>query len=548
MESEQSQNFNERLSQWVASQGFWFQIRYSMTGSGSKGTAMFHLLRLGFRLMIFLLVVAAGAWIYLVKVTESEKFSKSLESSIKSGLFASDAEMEGFSRTQGQLVISRFACQGGNDTFFTSLEARNIRCKMGLLDGTTGQWDTGVVAITTLDMELRAGADDEESAAMLSSALFDRSQDVLINTVEVARASLRWGYSDRTRGNIENSALRVQRHADGMTLNFKGGNFSQNWLRNLEIVNLVVVCDREGLRFETAEFRRGQGSVSLTGLKVVGGERPMVSGTAKIRKLGLEDAVPSALRSFIEGSISGNFAISGSTNTSDGIGFAGQVILDGQDTISLRDRVPLLKTLSILDYVRNYHRVDFREGSFRMKTTGGGMELTDLSLKADDLFTMEGKMRVRLPTPEEAKAGSEPSKQDGNFPIFNGQDLEEEETRAKPEEADFTLRKAGAAFKREKEKEAKTDGTESLSDRLMLTLQTRQLEAQASERASRTLRYEGQFRVTIPADAFERAPRLHAQFPLEARTGRIPLMVPIEGMLHEITLKQAEDLYQQGQH
>jgi hypothetical protein len=32
MESEQSQNFNERLSQWVANQGFWFQIRYSMTG------------------------------------------------------------------------------------------------------------------------------------------------------------------------------------------------------------------------------------------------------------------------------------------------------------------------------------------------------------------------------------------------------------------------------------------------------------------------------------------------------------------------------------
>ena len=55
MESEQSQNFNERLSQWVANQGFWFQVRYSMSGSGMKGRAMFHLLRIGFRLLVFLL-------------------------------------------------------------------------------------------------------------------------------------------------------------------------------------------------------------------------------------------------------------------------------------------------------------------------------------------------------------------------------------------------------------------------------------------------------------------------------------------------------------
>src|SRR6187455_3043256 len=75
MESEQSQNFNERLSQWVANQGFWFQIRYSMTGSGTKGTAMFHLLRLSFRLLIFLLLVAAGSWLYLVKLAETKTFS-----------------------------------------------------------------------------------------------------------------------------------------------------------------------------------------------------------------------------------------------------------------------------------------------------------------------------------------------------------------------------------------------------------------------------------------------------------------------------------------
>ena len=66
--------------------------------------------------------------------------------------------------------------------------------------------------------------------------------------------------------------------------------------------------------------------------------------------------------------------MSGSTNSSDGIGFEGQVVLDGKDVISLRERLHLLKALRWWTTSRNYYRVDFREGSFQMKTTGGGME------------------------------------------------------------------------------------------------------------------------------------------------------------------------------
>ena len=63
---------------------------------------------------------------------------------------------------------------------------------------------------------------------------------------------------------------------------------------------------------------------------------------------------------------------------------------------------------------------------------------------------------------------------------------------------------------------------------------------------ARTLRYEGEFRITIPADAFERAPHLKVQLPVDPKLNRIPMIVPIEGTLYELTLKQAEDLYQQG--
>ena len=92
MESEQSQNFNERLSQWVATQGFWFQIRYSMSAGGTKGTMMFHLLKLTSRLLIFLLVVAAGGWLYLFKLTGTKKFNEDFKTSLQQGFSASEVE------------------------------------------------------------------------------------------------------------------------------------------------------------------------------------------------------------------------------------------------------------------------------------------------------------------------------------------------------------------------------------------------------------------------------------------------------------------------
>jgi hypothetical protein len=545
MESEQSNNFNQRLSQWVANQGFWFQLRYSLSGSGNTGTAFYQLLRMSFRVLIFLLVVSAGVMYFLVKRPATAKFMNGLTQELKEGFSATEAEIRGFTRIQGELGIYLLSLQGGKDTFYDAMVLRDIRCKMGYTDGLTGVWDTGTVSVSRLVMELRAGADDAKSSEMFSKAIFKESERVAIKTIEIADANISWGYSERTRGGIEHSVLKIQRLENGLRLNFKGGTLSQNWLRKIEIVDLVIVCDPDGMVFEKGLLRDGPGTVDFSGLKVVGGERPVISGTAKIRKLDLEGLLPMTLRNYIEGSISGDFKVTGSTNSSDGIAYAGQVTLDGEDKISLRDRIHLLKALSTVDYVRNYHRVDFSEGSFQMKTNAGGMEISDLNLKGDELMTLEGKLRVRLPTPEEARAAVEKGTRVGGAPLFSGDVSEAENTGPKLENSDFTLRKAAEATKRAKEQNS-AEWNGSLYDRLGLSLEMRRLQEQASERASRTLMYEGAFRITLQADAFDRAPKLASQFPVDPKSGRVPLVVPIEGNIYEITLKQAEDIYQQG--
>lgn len=545
METEQTQNFNERLSQWVANQGFWFQVRYSLAGTGIKGRAMFHLLRMSFRLLIFLLLVAVCMWIYLIKRPNSVRFNNVFHDELQSGLSARELEIRGLQHLQGRLEIGRLAAQGGEQTFFDSMEARNIRFKMGLLDGLVGQWQTGVVSIARLEIDLRAGTDNAEAANKLAEAVFRNAEQVEANTFEVADVSVRWGYSERTQGSIDSSTLKVNRAGSGWRLHFKGGTLQQNWLQDLEIVNLVVIAEKGGLFFEQAEFKNGEGTVEFPGLRVLAGERPQVEGIVKIRKLTLESIIPSALRSFIEGSISGDFKVFGSTNSSDGIGFEGQVVMDGSDSVSLRERLHLLKALSVVDYSRNYHRVDFREGSFQVRTQRGGMLLSKIDLKAEDLFTMEGEINVRLPTQEEINAALEKGASSSDSSLFQSDDDMAGVKKLPAGESDFTLRRAAQEARRIKEGAQSLDSL-SLFDRLGLSIEMRRLQSEASERMSRMLRYEGVVGITIPGDAFERAPHLRTLYPPDPVSGRIPMRVPIEGQLYELTLRQAEDIYQQG--
>jgi hypothetical protein len=365
------------------------------------------------------------------------------------------------------------------------------------------------------------------------------------NSFEVEDLSVRWGYSERTQGSIESSTLKMQRTDTGWRLNFKGGTFQQNWLRKLEIVNLVVLAESGGLVFERAEFKKQKGTVEFPGLRLTGGERPEVSGIVKIRHLDIEDIIPPALRSFVEGTISGDFKVFGSTNSLDGLGFEGQVVMDGQNVVSLRERFHLLKALSVVDYSRNYHRVDFREGSFQIRTHQGGMQLSRIDLKAEDLFTMEGEINVRVPTQEEIDAAVAKGTGLESSPLFGGEEELSGARELPGGDPDFTLRRAAQEAKRI---EGGTQSLESLTlfDRLGMNVEMRRLQSQASERMSRMLRYEGTVRITLPGDAFERAPRLQELYPVDSVSGRIPIRVPIDGHLYELTLRQAEDIYQQG--
>jgi hypothetical protein len=544
MQSEQLQNFNERLSQWVASQGFWFQVRYSMASGGTKGVALFHFLRLSFRLLIFLLIVSAGLGVWLVKRTESRGFRQGLETSIGSGCSAEEVKMEGFKRVQGELAIARVVGRGGKGTFFSEVEIRDIKCRMGLLDGLHGVWEPGVISAARLEIDLRAGADDAESSAQIAEAVFREFSKVKVQSMEVSDATLRWGYFERA-GRIEGSLLKIQRVEQGWRLNFQGGTFSQSWLRDLPIIDMIVIVTPDGLTFEKAELGEGTASVDFSGLKVEGGERPVVDGVVKVRRMPIERMVPAAASDFVEGSISGDFRASGSTNTGEGIGFEGQVVLDGEDYVTLRDRIHLLRALTVVDVFNNYGRVDFREGSFQLKTGGGQMLLSNLDLVAGDLMTLQGQILARPPTQEEIAKGLATGGAGSLAPVFDPAGGAKDEVYRPEDDPDFTLRKAGKEVNKDRQMKV-DDPNLSLFDRIALIADARELQERETERRSRQLQYEGGCRITLRSDAFDSAQLLREMLPVDPSNGRIPMDVPIEGDLFSLTLKQAEELYIRG--
>ena len=510
-----------------------------MSGGGSKGALGFHFLKLAARLGVFLVIIAIGVWIFLIRQPGTEGYQEDLKTSLKEKFGAEEIEVKGFSKQQGELYISGLAMKGGEETFFSGMELKNLKCRMGLFDSFTKEWDLGLIEISRANLGLRAGADSKVSSAAIGNILFQDTGRIKIQAIEVADMSVEWGYSGRTHGEIVGSKMRAQRLENGWRLRFKGGTFSQNWLKRLDIEELEIVFGRQGIVFEKAVFKKDGGFVTFKGVKVKAGERPEVTGKMNMRKMSVSSLVPVAVRNFVEGTVSGEFAVTGSTNSTEGIGFEGDIDLKGEDVIALRDRIHLLRALSVVDAFNTYRRIDFRDGSLHMKTQGGKLELSNVDLSADELFRMKGELTVRLPTDDEAKIFVDPGAGDGGFDVI----LNDDELGSQP---DMTLKgaaksageKSGVGF-------AKSDD-ESLFNRLGLSVQNRRLEEKAAAQLSRSLRYEGKFTISLQGEAFARAPQLAEMFPADEKTKRISLEVPLDGILYDLTLDQAEQIYKNG--
>jgi hypothetical protein len=512
-ESEQLQNFHQRLDHWVSKQGFWVQLRFSLAGGGGKGSLSFHLMQLAARVLLFLFISVGAALLFFVMRDDSELFQKEVKRSFKEKLVGEEIEITGLSSQRGEFAIKRLAMTGKQGAIFTEMQLNNISCEHSVFSNFKKVWDPGVVFISRADLALRAGADSPEAAESMSNVYFQKSDNLKLEKIVVNHASIRWGYSEGTRGAILGSNMTADRQPEGWRLRFKGGTFSQNWLKGLNIEEMIVQLGRKGVVIEKATFKKNEGYVRLLGVQLKASERPEISGKISLEKMDLLSFLPVFASDYLEGTISAELKVFGSTNSTEGIGLEGDLVLKDDDFISVRDRVHVLRAINVTDSFNSLNKsIELREGGFHIKTYAGKLEITGANLTAGDLFRMKGDLTVRPPTKEESVS-------------FNvSTDTEDQAS----------------------EQASGKQGEKSLFEKLEMNLEERDLDGLKASQRLRTMIYEGEMEISLPKESFEKAPKLEEIYSLRDPDGRILMAVPLEGRLDELTLKQAEKIYENG--
>lgn len=533
MDSDQQKSFDQRLNQWIADQGFWFQLRHAF-GSGTTGRSMFQLVRMFMRLLVLVLaaVVIGGVW--LERRTRSQGFHRNLESRAAEALGAKELKIGGIQQSNGILEIGRCTAEGRRDTIFTSFEAGNIRLKMNLIEDVLTKWRPGRVMISRMSMDIRGGASDDASAQSIGDKIFREFDQFQIDTIEIADMSLCWGHSPGTRGSIENGRMILHRGVGSLWITVEGGIFRQNWLEDLEIRKLTVVCTREGIRIEEGLLTRDQATVDLSGVSVKTGAVPEIDGVVKVRNYPMKTSFPTDVSELMEAVISGDFEVSGSTNHSAGVRFSGKVTMGPGASVTLRETIPLLRALTVVDGLRNYRRVPFESGNFVLKTGGGMVEISDLQLKSGDLLWLSGELKARRPTQQETEA------LDPRKPVS---DAGAQKMEVEPEFsfADFRAENTGVT-----DVSGDSGSEKNFFDRIARQQEENRKMVEISDAALRMLRYEGRMVASLQPDVFDRSPELRGLFPTDAATKRLNLEVPLQGALFELTKKQSEELYRRG--
>ena len=547
MESESTNVFNDRLAQWVARQGFWFQLRYSMAG-GSASVLMYHVLRLLLRVLIFALILAAIALFFLIKRTDQASFKTELRNQIVAGLDAEGGVMRNFSRSQNRAMIRHLVIYGGANSYVENMEATGIRFRMGLLDGFNGRWKPNSITVERMSLSVKAGAETPEEAAKLANSLLKSFDKVQFQNLESSQTRITWGYSERTMGSISGSKMLAIREGNGWRFKFTGGVFEQNWLRNLQIKELVIVCNDQGLVIEKGEFEVTMqtgisdgkiGKVSLRQVKIAGGPRPEFAGSVVLENVPLEPLLQESYHSYIDGRVSGEMKISGSTNSPDGVSLAGRISLNEGDSLTLRSRLPLLNSLAILSPSGSFRKVSFNDGYFSLKTTGGVLTISDIVLSAPEQMTIKGGFSVRPLEDKEIMELIKKGVMEEEFAAPSG--IKSAATKARQDE--ITLSKAAQLAR---ENSGKTLGFADDSLDLGTPFQAesiqQQAQARAAEKMATTARYEGALQLTLPMKAFPPNVPFLDRFSKTPNGENLIMDVPLRGSLLEITVSQAEEL------
>ena len=392
--------YQSKVSDWIGRQGVLFQIRYARTvGAVTLGR---HLSGLTLKLVLFLVVAGVCGFFVLNRHFDSPGYGEKVAGQVANALGAGEIEVTGFSRNFGKGDFQFLELKGGEESFFYEAKFEKLRGEFSFLTGVTDSWRPSAISIKKADLRLKAGGSEDEMKLGFSS-IIESLKGQGISQIKIEDCSFSWGYSKLTFGMVRNSDFRAVLHEGIWEVELSGGTFQQNWLGPLAIKSADLKIGMGGIKIESLNLESNGGEADLKGSISGPVNMPTFDLAGGFNSLPIEKLIKIngvSTREYIEGRISGDLKIGGSSNRQ--VELSGQVKLDEKDSVTIRERWSLLRALSILDNERTYLRIDFNQGGFAFSTGGGGIEVSEINLNAGNKARLLGSFKTRLPTQAEA--------------------------------------------------------------------------------------------------------------------------------------------------
>ena len=508
--------FQSRMSDWVARQGLIFQLMHGGSVQGASSALLGWFAGIAFRVLILVLIGALILLAYFARRPFSENFNADLKIVVEESLDAGSVVLGPTSRKNGYLEITSLDVVGGDDSFFDRASIRNCKTRMGLLAGVVNKWRGESIEIERLEMAIKSGSDEPDGAGAFE-AIFQQGDDFSFERVEVADASLSWGYSELTAGRIENAKLSAQRNEGGWRLTVTGGTFSQNWLKGLSIEVLECRLTREGVQIVEGRMRSGSGAVTLVAEVRGPVTDPQVTGSGEMKNLPFAQSLTPEVEAFVRGSLSGSFTLGGSPYSSSGIAINAEIVMDSNDEIVITDEIKLLDAISLVDRYRSYKKVRFRSGSFNMETGKNVAVFSGIRLEAKDHMVLAGEFMARPPSQKEVDAAIYLDEYGRSAPSRNAEDLDEELGRSVGS-GEINLAEAAKAARK---KSGNDEKIKTIFESQVFGMEVRQREEDVRAIYRRIPFIQGNLRLGLHAKAFEekRSQQLSELYPVEEASG-----------------------------
>ena len=191
--------------------------------------------------------------------------------------------------------------------------------------------------------------------------------------------------------------------------------------------------------------------------------------------------------------------------------------------ISVRDGLPLLSALTVIDVQNSYDKVSFTQGGCQIFTGGGIFKLKSLDLEAGDLLTLKGDINARPPSHIEIAKALDIKE------ISKVEDILENNFKIAIEELD------SGDTDQIKKPESSNDTVADFFKKDVL--------AEVGVK-----RFFGKLELGLQPNVFEKINELSEEYPLDTETGKVWFDVPLDGTFETLTLKQAKMLYTKGRY